>query len=67
MKVRVRFDVSDQRRTYAGGEVCDVPDDQAVRWLAQALADPVSDDEEPETGTLASGERAVMPRVQKRG
>jgi hypothetical protein len=62
----MRFDVSDHRRSYAGGEVCDLPDDQAVRWLGQELADPVTD-EEPETGTLATGERAVMPRVHKRG
>jgi len=59
------MDLCDHHRSYLIGEVCDMPDDQAARWLVEGLAEPANDD--PEAATLEAGERAVMPRARKRG
>ncbi len=64
MKVQLLADVSDHRRSYVIGEVCDVPDDQALRWVEAGFVRVVRD--EPEAATLEPEENAEMPRGRKR-
>lgn len=65
MKVRISADLSDHLRSYQAGEVCELPEDQAARWLEAGLAEAVTD--EPEAATIEPEENAAMPRARKRG
>ena len=77
MNVRIVSDVSDERRSYAGGEVVDLPEDKAARWIKAGIA--VAADEKPgapkkaganphEAAALADPpESATLPPAQKRG
>jgi hypothetical protein len=38
MKVTILSDVTDHRRSYQIGDVCDIPADQAARWIARGWA-----------------------------
>ena len=63
MKVRILLEIADHVRGYAPDEVCDLDDDQAVRWVDAGWAEMA-----PETATLTAGEeQAVLPKGRKRG
>lgn len=64
MKVRILADITDHRRSYRIGEVCELPDDQSGRWVDSGWAEVVGD--EPEAATIEPPERAEMPRARKR-
>jgi hypothetical protein len=65
-KVIILVQVSDHRQElYEIGEVCQLPDDLAGRWVEAGWAQLVSDD--PEAATLEPEENAAMPRARKRG
>jgi hypothetical protein len=60
MKVEILVDVSDERRSYRIGDVCDLPDDQARRWIKAGFA--------VDAAALKGGEeKATMPKAEKRG
>jgi hypothetical protein len=63
VKVRILLDLSDHVRAYPLGMVCELDDDQSVRWIEKGWAALV---EPPETTTLEPSEAAVMPRPRKR-
>lgn len=73
MKVKILDLISDHRRSYAAGEVCDMPDDQATRWIERGLAVAVKVKTEVaaevvvEAAALKNpGETATLPKAVKR-
>ena len=72
MRVTLLADVSDHVRTYASGDVCELPDEQAARWIRHGLAvammtEPPSA-EPPEAAALDKPEEsATLPRARRRG
>ena len=64
MKVRILQDLSDHLRSYRLGEVCEMADDQAARWIEEGKAEAGAD--APEAATLEPEENAAMPRARKR-
>ena len=70
-RVRILTPISDHVRVYTSGEVCDLPDDQAERWVAAGLAEPAGRAElgVPETTTAphADAEHATQSRARSRG
>jgi len=68
VKVRILADLSDHLRSYRLGEVCELPDDQAIRWSESGWAESAEAVvEDPDAATLEPPERAEMPRARKRG
>ena len=71
MRVRLLADLSDHRRKYAIGEVCDLPEYQAAGWIRQGLAIPVTTTET--SGALEAAaldkpeESAMLPPARRRG
>jgi hypothetical protein len=66
MQVTILLDVSDHARSYVAGEICDLSDEHAARWIAAGYAAAVL--AEPEAAALAEPpERATMPASRKRG
>jgi hypothetical protein len=64
MRVVILSAITDHVRTYHGGEVCDLPDDQAHRWIEAGFAEAAT---EPEAAALAeSPERATLHGARKR-
>jgi hypothetical protein len=73
MKVKILDLVSDHRRSYQAGEVCDMPEDQATRWIERGLAvaakgkPEVAADVVVEAAALKNPEEtATMPKAVKR-
>jgi hypothetical protein len=69
MKVELLVDVSDERRSYRIGEICDLPDGQAAQWMKAGFVrvlPGMPGPEEPEAATLEPEENAAMPRARKR-
>lgn len=67
MKVTILSDVADHRRSYQAGEVCDMPADQAARWIELGLAEVVTEATVVEAAALkAPEETATLPRATKR-
>jgi hypothetical protein len=64
MRVRICADLSDHLRSYVIGDVCELPDDQAARWIEAGYAEAAV--EAPEAATLEPEENAAMPRARKR-
>jgi len=69
MKIRILSDVSDEIRAYAAGEVVDLPNDKAARFVAVGVAEEAATAKAaPEAATLADEhERATLPPAKKRG
>lgn len=77
MKVRVKVSIASAMWSYAPGDVAEVEDVEARRWIAAGIAEPV----EPagvnwgaspaggpgETAAVEPPEQAVMPKPRKRG
>lgn len=73
MNVRIVSDVSDERRSYVSGEVVELPEDKAARFIKAGLAEAVGAEEKkkaggPEAAARADApEHATLPPAQKRG
>lgn len=71
MKVRILSLISDEVRRYEAGEVVELPDDKAARFIKDGHA--VADDEAKKAAPLEGAaladapERATLPPAQKRG
>jgi hypothetical protein len=65
MRVELLADVSDEQRVYWIGDVCDLPDERAVRWIEAGFVRMLP--AAPETATLEPEENAAQPRARKRG
>lgn len=42
MKVRILVSIASAERGWAPGEVCELDDELAVKWIASGLAEPVA-------------------------
>jgi hypothetical protein len=72
MKIRILSDVCDEIRVYAAGEVVDLPNDRAARFVAVGVAEEAgataTTKAAPEAAALADeSERATLPPAKKRG
>lgn len=70
MRVRILTDLSDETRGYVAGELTELPDDKAERWIRAGIA--ASAEIAPaalEAAALddARVERAAHPSAKKRG
>jgi len=70
MKVRILSDVSDELRSYTSGEVVELPDEKAARFIKAGLAEEVTGGKKaaPEAAALADApEHADLPAARRRG
>lgn len=66
MKVKLLTTLAGQRRTYAVGEVVDLPTADATRLIERELAEPIRN--QPEIETPSRVEQTVQrPGVERRG
>jgi len=73
MKIRILSDVCDEVRSYTAGEVVDLPNDKAARFVAVGVAEETGTAKAttkaaPEAAALEDeAERATLPPAKKRG
>lgn len=65
MQVRLVLAVCDEYRRYAVGEICELPDDKAARWIMDGIAEAV--EVVPIAAVLPEApERPTHPRARAR-